>query len=88
MFSDDIAVEYLLTANTCSGWKCRFTITQAGRGFQAILLVLIEPCYTQPMQRGTIYKKHNAWYVVYRIEEIVDGEPLREAEDAPPSCCQ
>ncbi|MGA9706046.1 MAG: hypothetical protein WBQ87_00040, partial [Candidatus Sulfotelmatobacter sp.] len=30
------------------------------------------------MQRGTIYKKHNAWYVVYRIEEIVDGEPLRK----------
>ena len=30
------------------------------------------------MQRGTIYKKHDAWYVVYRIEEIVDGEPVRK----------
>jgi integrase len=30
------------------------------------------------MQRGTIYKKHGAWYVVYRIEEIVDGEPVRK----------
>jgi|SRR5215469_4018172 len=30
------------------------------------------------MQRGTIYKRHGAWFVVYRVTEIVDGQPLRK----------
>jgi integrase len=30
------------------------------------------------MQRGSIYKKHGAWFLVYRVEEVVDGQPMRK----------
>lgn len=30
------------------------------------------------MQRGSIYKKHGAWFLVYRTTEIVDGQPVRK----------
>ena len=30
------------------------------------------------MQRGSIYKKHGAWYVVYRADEVVDGKTVRK----------
>jgi integrase len=30
------------------------------------------------VQRGTIYKRHGAWYLIYRTTEIVDGQPVRK----------
>jgi integrase len=30
------------------------------------------------MQRGSIYRKHGAWFVVYRVEENVDGQLVRK----------
>ncbi len=30
------------------------------------------------MQRGSIQKRHGAWHVVYRVDEIIDGQPVRK----------
>ena len=30
------------------------------------------------MQRGSIFKRHGAWHLVYRVDEIVDGQPVRK----------
>lgn len=30
------------------------------------------------MQRGSILKRHGAWHLVYRVDEIIDGQPVRK----------
>jgi len=30
------------------------------------------------MQRGSVFKRHGAWHVVYRITEVVSGQPVRK----------
>jgi integrase len=30
------------------------------------------------MQRGSIQKRHGAWHLVYRVDEIIDGQPVRK----------
>jgi integrase len=60
------------------GWNYKTTITQAGRGFQHFIFGLAILC---DVQRGTIYKKHGAWYVVYRIEGKQKTHRLAAVDD-------
>ena len=30
------------------------------------------------MQRGSIQKRHGAWHLIYRVDEIIDGQPVRK----------
>lgn len=34
--------------------------------------------YAGVVQRGSIFKRHGAWHLVYRVTEIVDGQPIRK----------
>ena len=30
------------------------------------------------MQRGSIQKRHGSWHLVYRVDEVIDGQPVRK----------
>jgi integrase len=34
--------------------------------------------YCHAMQRGSIQKRHGAWHLIYRVDEIIDGQPVRK----------